>query len=42
MWNKNISFDEIEIITRNRTKKIHSRIIHYKKINTLNFFKNKS
>ena len=31
---KNISFDEIEIITRNR-KKIHSRLIHYKKINTL-------
>ena len=30
----NISFDEIEVITRNR-KKIHSRLIHYKKINTL-------
>ena len=34
---KNISFDEIEIISRGR-KKIFSRIIHYKKINTLSSF----
>ena len=39
--NKNISFDEIEIITRNK-KKIYSKIVHYKKINTLNsLLKNK-
>ena len=31
---KNISFDQIELIFRNK-KKIYSRIIHYKKINTL-------
>jgi len=33
--NKNISFDEIEIIIRNK-KKIYSKIIPFKKINTLN------
>ncbi len=33
--NKNISFDEIEIIIR-KNKKTHYRTIHYKKINTLN------
>ena len=33
--NKNISFDEIEIITR-RKKRINSKIINLKKINTLN------
>ena len=39
--NKNISFDEIEIITRNK-KKIYSKIVHYKKINTLSsLLKNK-
>ena len=32
--NKYISFEEIEVITRTR-KKIQSRFIHYKKINTL-------
>ena len=32
--NKNISFDEIEIITRNKNK-ISSKIINYKKINLL-------
>ena len=32
--NKNISFDEIEIISRNKNK-IYSKIINYKKINTL-------
>ena len=38
---KKIAFDEIEIITRGN-KKAHSRIIHYKKINTLNsILKNK-
>ena len=38
---KKIAFDEIEIITR-VNKKAHSRIIHYKKINTLNsILKNK-
>ena len=38
---KNISFDEIEIITRGK-KKIHSRIINYKKVNKLStFLKNK-
>ncbi len=38
---KNISFDEIEIITRN-SKKTHYRTIHYKRINTLNtLLKNK-
>ena len=31
---KNISFDQIEVIFRNK-KKIYSKIIHYKKINTL-------
>ena len=37
----NISFDEIEIITREK-KKIHYKTIHYKKINTLNtLLKNK-
>ena len=34
--NKNISFDEIEIIIR-RKKKINSKIINLKKINTLNY-----
>ena len=33
--NKNISFNEIEIIRRNRNK-INTKIIHYKKINNLN------
>ena len=33
--NKNISFEEIEIISRNKNK-IYSKIINYKKINTLN------
>ena len=32
--NKNISFEEIEIISRNKNK-IYSKIINYKKINTL-------
>ena len=32
--NTNISFDEIEIITRNKNK-IYSKIINYKKINKL-------
>ena len=31
--NKNISFEEIEIITRNKNK-VFSKIINYKKINT--------
>ena len=35
--NKNISFDEIEVITRNK-KKIHSKIINFKKINKLSTF----
>ena len=38
--NKNISFDEIEIITRNK-KKIHSKIINYKKINKLSTYQKK-
>ena len=37
---KNISFDEIEIITRNRGK-IYSKIINYKKINLLSKLKKK-
>ena len=38
---KDISFDEIEIISRNK-KKILSKIVHYKKINLLSpFLKNK-
>ena len=35
--NKDISFDEIEIISRHKNK-IHSKIINYKKINTLSVF----
>ena len=33
--NKNISFDQLEIITRGK-KKIYSKVINLKKINTLN------
>ena len=36
--NKNISFDEIEIITRNKNK-VFSKIINFKKINLLTLTK---
>ena len=35
--NKNISFDEVELIIRNKNK-INSKIVNYKKINKLGFF----
>ena len=38
--NKNISFQEVEIITRNNSK-INTKIINYKKINLLNKFEKK-
>ena len=39
---KNISFDEIEVITRNK-KKIHSKIINFKKDKQIkHFFKKQS
>ncbi len=38
--NKNISFDQIEIISRNKNK-ISTKLIHFKKLNNLNYYQKK-